>query len=159
MALPGRLPKDVKLGRGLSAEWTEVPNVPYTGPSPDLPELDGGWYREVEHWWEITRRMPHCVLWSEMDWQYALETAVMKQDWWRNFHSERTVFANKSTEIRRREDQMGTTMEARRKLRIRYIDPEPETNEEAPKKLPAGGNVRDINSRRNRLTKPTEQAG
>ncbi|WP_431881839.1 hypothetical protein [Micromonospora chalcea] len=153
MALPGRAPKDVRLGRGLSAEWTEVTNTPYAGPSPDLPELDLPWYREVVEWWELVRRMPHCELWSDMDWQFALHTAFMWQDWWKNFYSERTVFANKSTEIRRREDQMGTTQEARRKLRIRYVDPEvvapaqPEQAAEGEKKA----SVTSIASRRGRL--------
>lgn len=159
MALPGRMPKDVKLGRGLTAEWTEIPNTPYSGPSLDLPELEGGWYREVEQWWEITRAMPHCVLWSQMDWQYALYTAYMWQDWWKNFHSERTVFANKSTEIRRREDQMGTTMEARRKLRIRYVDAEPVEDEKPEAPTGTGAKVTDIKSRRDRMTKSAAAAG
>lgn len=159
MALPGRAPKDVRLGRGLSAEWTEVPNQPYTGPSPDLPELDEViWYREVAQWWEVVRHMPHCGLWSEADWMFALETAFAKQDWWKNFYSDRTIFANKSTEIRRREDQMGFTAEARRKLRIRYVDTEPdESKPTGPvRKTPVKGgqkkaSVTSLDSRRGRL--------
>ncbi|TDC02104.1 hypothetical protein E1091_01490 [Micromonospora fluostatini] len=156
MAFTGPEPKSVRLGRGLSAEWTDVPDVPYAGPSPDLPELDLPWFPEVTSWWELVRRMPHCVLWSAMDWQFALHTAFMWQDWWKNFYSDRTVFANKSTEIRRREDQMGTTAEARRKLRIRYVDPEPAAETGTSTTVDGGASdkkasVTSIASRRGRL--------
>lgn len=153
MALPGRMPKDIRLGRGLSAEWTDVPNAPYDGPSPDLPQHEIFlWYPEVTEWWEGVRRMPHCALWSEMDWKFARETAYMKQDWWRNYFGDETVHANKSTEIRRREDQMGTTSEARRKLRIRYVDPDLLAGaHDTTTSTSEAANVTDIKSRRKRL--------
>jgi len=61
--------------------------------------------------------MPHTTLWSETDWQFAVESlhvaamAIESPDprWY--------------TELRQREKIMGTTFDARRDLRIRYVDP------------------------------------
>lgn len=117
----GPAPKVNKLGRTPTADWTEVPDLPYTGPSPDLPKRPRNrkWHVMVEQWWEQVREMPHCVLWRPVDWTFAVETAYMKQAYWELCEiGEQTTTA--AVEIRRREDQMGTTLEALRKLRIRY---------------------------------------
>lgn len=116
-----------KLGRTPNAEWTDVPNLPYQGPSPNLPKLRGRqkWHELVEQWWENLRHMPHCITWTETDWQFALETALMKQQFWLDYQAGE-MKTTAATEIRRREDQIGTTSEARRKLRIRYVDVAPD---------------------------------
>ncbi|MFG3710901.1 hypothetical protein [Micromonospora sp. NPDC047730] len=156
MAKTGPAAKANKHGRAPSGDWTEVVNLPYEGPSLDLPKPKRGgpkWLPEVEAWWEQVCRMPHCVLWEPSDWVFALETAYMKNDWWAEYHSG-VVHSTKSTEIRRREDQMGTTREARRKLMIRYVDPVDEVEEEpSPATAPGefGGNVVGIDSRRARV--------
>ncbi|MFI7608800.1 hypothetical protein ACIBTV_27320 [Micromonospora sp. NPDC049366] len=157
MAKPGPAAKANKHGRAPSGDWTEVVNLPYEGPSLDLPKPRRGgpkWLPEVEAWWEQVRKMPHCALWEPSDWVFALETAYMKNDWWMEYHGG-VVHSTKSTEIRRREDQMGTTREARRKLLIRYVEPVDETDEETtPGTAPVaqgGGNVIGIDSRRARV--------
>lgn len=166
MAHRGTAPKPSKHGRTPNADWTEVVDTPYTGPSPDLPKLPRRkkWHPMVEQWWEQVREMPHCVLWRPSDWTFALETAYQKQAHWELCEEgEQTTTA--AVEIRRREDQMGTTLEALRKLRIRYrpVDddaewgdaPEPEiqVTEQA---VAAGGGatVTPLASRRDRLTRP-----
>lgn len=155
MAYRGQAPKGIKHGRGVSADWTEVPNTPYEGPSLDLPKHRRGepkWQPQVEAWWETVRRMPHCILWEESDWLFALETAYMKNDWWMEYHGG-VVHSTKSTEIRRREDQMGTTREARRKLRILYVDP-PETSTtdgHDPEVRETTATVTELDSRRARI--------
>ncbi len=125
MAVTGPPQSENKIGRTSNAGWTDVPDRPYDGPSMNLPKLPGGmkWLPQVEVWWDNVRVMPHCVLWTATDWLFALELAYLKQDMWGEFFGG-TVHANKMAEIRRREDQMGTTVEARRKLLIRYVDPE-----------------------------------
>ncbi|MBQ1047873.1 hypothetical protein KBX50_05290 [Micromonospora sp. C51] len=155
MAKPGPTPKANKHGRSTSGDWTEVVNEPYTGPALDLPKPRRGgpkWLPEVEAWWEQVRRMPHCVLWEPSDWVFAVETAYMKNDWWMEYHGG-VVHSTKSTEIRRREDQMGTTREARRKLMIRYVDPPTDEVDEAVPEAAAasGGNVVPLDSRRARV--------
>lgn len=60
--------------------------------------------------------MPHCCLWDEADWQFAFDTALLAAA----FHRGEL---RRATELRQRERIMGTTVDARRDLRIRYVDP------------------------------------
>jgi hypothetical protein len=159
VAVTGPESKASKHGRGASAGFTEVPNTPFDGPSPDLPKVRGmRWHPQVAAWWEQVRRMPHCVLWGPTDWLFALDLAYLKQDWWQQY-SEGIVMSTKSTEIRRREDQLGTTAEARRKLLIRYVippcveqSPAPAADQAIAAADPAGeASVTSLESRRRRL--------
>lgn len=122
MALRGPAAKATKHGRTPTADWIDVQDVPYAGPSPDLPKLAGRrkWADLVVQWWEQVRSMPHCVLWTPTDWQFALETALMKDQFWRDF-ADGEMKSTAATEIRRREAVLGTTGEALRQLRIRYV--------------------------------------
>lgn len=145
MAVTGPEPKANKIGRTPTAvEWIEVPNVPYDGPVPQLPatrscvtpegvalELDIN--ERTRAWWAVVSRMPHCRLWTDADWQFALDTALLKDA----FYAAPAQTVAIAVEIRRREDQLGTTGEARRKLRIRYVDPV-ETTEPEPDTLEFG---------------------
>lgn len=133
MAHRGPSPLARKIGRTPNADWTEVPDVPYEGPSPDLPKLpQRRKYNElVVQWWDLVRHMPHCVSWKPSDWQYAIETAMLKHFFWTDALSpDPDVKITAAQEIRRREDNMGTTEEARRKLRIRYVEVEDDYDEE-----------------------------
>ncbi len=123
MARPGPAQLARRLGHSANADWTEVPNRPYEGASPDLPGLPGRqkYHPLVVTWWDMVRQMPHCVSWSPTDWQFAVETALLKNYFWMDA-SGGEVKTTAATEIRRREDMLGTTEEARRKLRIRYVE-------------------------------------
>lgn len=125
MAHRGPASKTVKHGRTPGAEGVDVVDVPFPGPSPELPKLPNKRkYNDMTvQWWEQVRTMPHCVLWSMTDWQFAIETALMKDQFWRDFFSEGEMKSTVATEIRRREGMLGTTSEARRQLRIRYVPP------------------------------------
>lgn len=161
MAHHGPAPSAHRLGHSPNADWTDVPDIPFGGPSPNLPSLGRNkkWNKAVEQWWENVRVMPHCALWRPTDWDYALETAHYKQRFWDHFLAgvETTTAA---VEIRRREDNMGTTAEARRKLRIRYLEafvdePELPVDDEQPEVVHqdrAGGArpVSSLDERRNR---------
>ncbi len=140
----GVQPKTVKHGRTPNADWTDVLDEPYTGPSPDLPKLAGRrkWTELTLQWWEQVRVMPHCVLWQAGDWQFAVETAMLKDQFWREL-AEGEMKATTATEIRRREGLMGTTMEARRQLRIRYV--------------PVGGEVDDVPPERPMVVQEEEE--
>jgi hypothetical protein len=59
--------------------------------------------------------MPHAVLWTEADWQFALDTAEVAAA----FHD---GDVKQAVELRQRERIMGTTLDARRDLRIRYVE-------------------------------------
>lgn len=128
MARPGPSPTSQRK----TGNWTDVENIPYAGPGSEmeLPDVPGvSWFPQVEGWWEVIRTMPHCRLWEASDWLFAIDAALLKQCYYNEYFGG-VVHANMVTEIRRREDQMGTTMEARRKNGMRYIDPR--TEAEAP---------------------------
>jgi len=59
--------------------------------------------------------MPHCVLWTKADWWFALATAVIAAAFHRGD-------LRQAKELRQRERLLGTTADARRDLRIRYVD-------------------------------------
>ena len=61
--------------------------------------------------------MPHCVLWADSDWSFALDTAILSA----HFHRGDLKVA---AELRQREKIIGTTVDARRDLRIRYVPAE-----------------------------------
>ncbi len=152
--MPGPPPKDVKHGHTPNAvAWTEVEDVPYEG-APPLPKLGRNkkWHPLVEQWWAIVTRMPHCVLWRDEDWQKLLELAYDKDFYWKA-DAKRTT--SQATEIRRKEDQLGIGLEARVKLRIKYIDPAGKAESAnaaaaaaAKSAAGAGGNVLSIADRR-----------
>lgn len=169
MARPGVARKENKHGRtpNTGGTWFEVSDEPFDGPSPDLPPLPRRkkWHVMVENWWAIVRVMPHAVMWTPSDWQFALELAFLKNAYWIAF-DEGEATAAQATEVRRREEQLGTTAEARRKLLIRYIDPEPEfetpepelsvvVTEESGASSGASATVTPLADRRARLTRRT----
>lgn len=131
MALPGRKPPqagDTPRHRVEPVhDWTDVPDVPFAGPWPvDLPEgrvivtkdgpIDVDLQPETRAWWETIKTMPHAVLWTESDWQFAKATAIVADMGF-------CGGVGAMTELRQREKTLGTTHEARMGLRIRYVDP------------------------------------
>jgi hypothetical protein len=99
-------------------EWIEVEDTPHTG-GPDLPPArrDGRlWPEWAVQRWQDWRSMPHAVLWTAGDWGYAvdaLEVAVLGFD---------KGSAMMIGEARQGERLLGTTMDSRRDLRIRYTE-------------------------------------
>ncbi|MDJ0338255.1 hypothetical protein [Cryobacterium sp. PH31-O1] len=125
MAVPGREPTANPVHRNTpQVGWTDVPDKPFSGKRPTLPKT-----RTVVidaepvalpmspltvEWWNVVSTMPHCALWTASDWLLAQSTAFLFDVFAAGTH---TVAA----ELRRREQELGTTAEARRKLRIRYV--------------------------------------
>lgn len=134
-------------------EWTTVDPAPYDGPRPDLPDTRQVMVKNGEvvivpieqrtkDWWEAVSTMPHCRLWSKSDWAFALDTAMVHAS---------SVYGSvtAASELRQREKILGTTLDARRDLRIRYAEdeftakPATEGNPPAP--------VAQLSDRRSRL--------
>jgi hypothetical protein len=71
----------------------------------------------TKDWWEAVSTMPHCRLWSKSDWAFALDTAMVHAS---------SVYGSvtAASELRQREKILGTTLDARRDLRIRYAEDE-----------------------------------
>ena len=99
-------------------DWIEVERIPFVGGSKLPVHQPNGklWPKPTRHWWQVVSAMPHCVLWDEGDWQFAVDTAVIAAA----FHD---GDMRVTTELRQREKILGTTLDARRDLRIRYVDP------------------------------------
>jgi len=115
MAVTGRKPKPegAAVHRNQPVhEWVDVPNVPYRGKKPTLPK---GTPPATRAWWNDVTSLPHCALWSKGDWRFALDTARVH-----------AAFVGgdmaRAAELRLRERAMGTTTDALRDLRIRYVD-------------------------------------
>ena len=97
-------------------DWTEIEDAPF----PDAPPMPDGlygipWPAETQRWWEVVSRMPHCVIWQESDWQFAIDTIAIHARFVRG------ESASAATELRNREKVLGTTLDFRRDLRIRYV--------------------------------------
>lgn len=103
-------------------EWTEVVDERYAGERPPLP---GRMPKRTREWWEAVSTMPHCVLWSAEDWQFALDTAAVHAAFARGD-------MNRAGELRIREKHLGTTWDARRDLRIRYVEAKQEPEQGTP---------------------------
>jgi hypothetical protein len=110
-------------------DWTEVVNEPYAGARPELPATrtvmtqfgpqDVALREMTTMWWDSASTMPHCILWAASDWSFALTTAMVAD----------AAFSGgvgAATELRNREKVLGTTVDYRRDLRIRYVEPTPE---------------------------------
>lgn len=161
MPVRGTKPKDDDRKRfrgGLTHDWTDVPDQPFAGKVPvRLPSK-----REIStakgvvevsltpfarEWWATVRAMPHCVLWRKSDWLFALATALIAD------LSARGV-TSAGAELRQRERVLGMTLDARRDLRIRYVDPaESKPSGGGSRRRPAkSSTVTSIADRRNRMT-------
>lgn len=149
MGMVGRKPTDgPKVTRHKpTVDWTDVINKPYEGSHPDLPDtrtvsqkdgtvLELPYPEATRLWWDAVCKMPHCVLWQESDWSFALDTAMV--------HAMATTgVISAAAEVRMREKSLGTTVDSRRDLRIRYVEPESE-----PVRMAI---VENIDERRSRL--------
>lgn len=120
MPLPGSKPNEGQPIRHRVKprhDWIEVDRRTHRG-GPHLPAKQStgrAWPDATKRWWGVIRRMPHASLWTEADWQFALDTAEVAAA----FHEGDTKMA---VELRQREKIMGTTLDARRDLRIRYVE-------------------------------------
>lgn len=118
MPVPGSKPSEHEPRRRNKPthEWTEVDGVEFTA----APPLPGRWSANVIRWWTAISTMPHCVLWDQSDWQFAMDTAHVAKAFYKGN-------LKAATELRQREKVMGMTVDARRDLRIRYVTPSVET--------------------------------
>lgn len=108
-------------------DWTEVENVPFAdGPKLPPKRADGRtWVKRTKDKWDAWRAMPHCRLWGETEWDFALDSIEVAA----LFHESGEM--KYATELRNREKVLGTTLDFRRDLRIRYVDPQSQGDSEA----------------------------
>lgn len=104
--------------RNKRLDWDEVPNVAFT-PTHTLPATRWNgqpWPEAALQMWAVWSTMPHCVLWSESDWQFCLESVEAGAAW------AEKLMPTYGAELRARQKIMGTTADYRRDLRIRYVN-------------------------------------
>ena len=102
---------------------------------PDLPELDDdaegnprGWPRQTRRWWETWRKAPQSQTFTDTDWDFLLETALI--------HRAFTLGDLKqAAELRLRVAKFGATPEDRMRLRLQIAAPGEAKTE--PAKIPA----------------------
>ena len=100
----------------LTTEWIEVEDVAFSGSYPKLPARRPSWRKRTRDKWAAWCAMPHAKLWGPAEWDYALDAIELAA----RFH-EGTASASEVTELRNREKVLGTTLDYRRALRIRYV--------------------------------------
>ena len=126
MAIAGRKPKDDdrKVNPNPPThEWVEVEDVPFLG---DRPKARPEWPQDTKRWWTAVSTMAHCIRWTATEWESALvagrlHAAVVNGD------------LGRAAELRIREKAMGTTAEALRDLRIRYVSTKKDVEPTEPK--------------------------
>jgi hypothetical protein len=92
-------------------EWREIIDVPFRGSKPALPKTMPA---ETKAWWRAVTALPHCILWHDGDWRFALDTARVHAEFVGGDMA-------RAAELRLRERAMGTTTDALKDLRIRYV--------------------------------------
>ncbi len=119
----------------------EVTDTLSGSPLPEGVLPDGeAWHPQTVRWWDSLRRFPLLKDEPEIGWQFLIDTALMHHVMWTKGRWE---FAS---ELRLRVAKYGATPEDRMRLKIKIEVPPPASS-------PTGdGNVRDIASRRSRLT-------
>lgn len=106
---------------------------------PELPDTYS-WPKATLDWWETWRRSPQAQGFTETDWSFLLDTAMLHADYWLG---DRTVAA----ELRLRAAKFGATPEDRMRLKLEIGDP----GKTLPPRLPA-------RQRRERLLKAVGDA-
>ena len=94
---------------------TVVPDGEIRGP--ELPD-DFEWPAQTRSWWESMRSTPQAQTYTDADWSFLLDTAVLHADFWLG---DRKVAA----ELRLRVAKFGVTPEDRARLRISIGTPTP----------------------------------
>lgn len=77
---------------------------------PDLPE-GTDWPDVTRDWWETWRRSPQASTFTDTDWSFLLDTAVLHMDFWDGNR-------NAAAELRLRVAKFGATPEDRARLRL-----------------------------------------
>lgn len=104
---------------------------------PELPD-DLDWPDATREWWRIWRVSPQARTFTETDWSFLLDTAVLHMEFW---DGDRSV----ASELRLRAAKFGATPEDRARLKIAVGEPD-------KAKLPAPRTKRE-SARRTRLLK------
>ncbi len=167
MSIHGRTPKDPseRINRNTHAFPTTVikPDGKLRGvPLPPLPDINGQpqeWCVRTQEWWDDYRTSPQAKLMQTTDWNVLLLAAFIHNEIWRDDRTKAhaaSSLALLASELRRREDAVGGTFEARAKLRISVLTDQSEEDTEQDIKETA---AEEVNYLERMLKKVAEQNG
>jgi hypothetical protein len=94
--------------------------------APDLPD-DIEWHGRTVAWWEMWKRSPQGDTFTESDWSFLLDTALMHHAMWSK--GQWTLAA----EVRLRVAKFGATPEDRARLRMVFADADEKDEKRASK--------------------------
>lgn len=118
MAGRGPAPKDSTQvrRRNLAAELTVIAADGETH-GPGLPDgID--WPDATRDWWETWRRSPQAQTFTDTDWSFLLDTAILHMEFWDGNRAQ-------AAELRLRVAKFGATPEDRARLKIAVGEPTP----------------------------------
>lgn len=129
MAGRGPAPKDPSKRVRRNADVVPLRTVEAaTAPQPDLPEfdvtvsIDGEvvtqqfeWPEQTRRWWTVLGTHPLAGEFTDLDWQYLLDTAMLHASFW-------TGNTKLAPELRLREAKYGFTPEDRLRLRLQFAE-------------------------------------
>lgn len=126
MAGRGPAPKDPeqRVRRNGGGELTVVEADGQTH-GPALPE-SVDWPDATRDWWEIWRTSPQAQTFTDTDWSFLLDTAILHMEFW---DGDRSV----AGELRLRAAKFGATPEDRARLKISVGDPKGKAASPAPR--------------------------
>lgn len=115
---------------------------------PDLPD-SVAWPEKTRQWWESLPDTPGADAWSASDWEFMQTTALLHAQVWGKSDFDRL------SELRIREEEMGITPSARRKLGVEGPK-RPEREEAAKSPLESIAEERRLSLH---VTRPSRKAG
>ena len=83
---------------------------------PDLPDV-ADWPSQTLAWWETWRRSPQSSTFTDTDWDFLIDTALLHADYW-------TGNLAVAGELRLRAAKFGATPEDRQRLRLEVTGPD-----------------------------------
>lgn len=116
---------------------------------PELPYVDDGWPAATREWWLTWRRSPQAQAFTDTDWSFLVDTALLHAEFWRG----KSALA---PELRLRVAKFGATVEDRARLRIGIGQP-PAAGNAAPAAKPQ--NPASRMPRRDRILSLVDDAG
>jgi hypothetical protein len=141
MSIVGRVPKDEDERINRNAPAFSPTEIKADGklrgtPLPPLPMIRGvkqEWCKATKKWWDDYRRSPQAKLMQVTDWNVLYAAALVHNIIWSDRNKEISYPALNLllSELRRREDAVGGTFEARAKLRITVLTEQTEDEHEA----------------------------
>lgn len=128
--IAGRGPAPKPAGRRARTNKDPVPSVVLEFRRAEAPELpsDVDWHPRTLAWWQMWQRSAQAETFTESDWSFLLDTALMHHAMWSK--GQWTLAA----EVRLRVAKFGATPEDRARLRMVFADADEKDEKRAAKR-------------------------